>query len=424
MKITRVHAREILDSRGDPTLEVEVLLSDGTRGRAAVPSGASTGRFEAVELRDGDPKRYHGKGMHKAIANIYEILAPAILGMDAHRQQALDERLISLDGTTNKGRLGANTLLGVSLAVARAAARSRDLPLYQHIAQLAAEPSPLLPMPLMNVLNGGVHADNGLDIQEFMIVPVGARRFQDAIRMGAEVFQTLKTLLKTRGLSTAVGDEGGFAPRVQGNTEGMSLLLQAIEESDYTPGEDLALALDMAASEFFDPEDGRYHFEGRPLTSADLIELYASWFTEFPLISLEDGLAEDDWTGWQSLTARLGQQVQLVGDDLFVTNSARLQRGIAQSVANTILVKPNQVGTLTETLETIRLARSANYGIILSHRSGETEDTFIADLAVGTAGGQIKTGSLSRSERTAKYNRLLRLEDRFELKLASWELPR
>ncbi len=421
MKIAEIHAREILDSRGHPTLEVEIALSDGTRARAAVPSGASTGRFEAWELRDGDPKRYHGKGVQKAIANVLQVMAPAIRGMDASNQEALDRRLIELDGTENKSRLGANALLGVSLAVARAAAHSQKIPLYQHIAELADEPEPRLPIPLMNILNGGIHADNALDIQEFMIAPVGAKSFQQAIQMGAEVFQMLKALLKKRGLSTAVGDEGGFAPKLQSNQEGLQVLLEAIKQSGYRPGKEIALALDVAANSLFEEKTGTYRFEGDQMASNDLIQLYESWLDEYPLISIEDGLAEEDWQGWKALTQRLSPRVQLVADDLFVTNPKRLQQGIDDGVANAILVKPNQIGTLTETLQAIRMAKGAGFGVIISHRSGETEDTFIADLAVGTASGQIKTGSVSRGERTAKYNRLLRLEDRFALKLAQWK---
>lgn len=418
MKIVGIHALEIIDSRGNPTIEVEVTLSDGARGRAAVPSGASTGRFEALELRDGDPKRYHGQGVRKAIANVHKVIAPALQGLDALDQKALDEKLIELDGTENKSRLGANAILGVSLAAAQAVAKSRKVPLYQHIAELIGEDSPALPIPLMNVLNGGVHADNQLDIQEFMIVPIGAASFQEAIRMGAEVFQRLKTLLKEKRLSTSVGDEGGFAPRLKNNEEGLHTLIEAIKQSGYTS--QIALALDVAASELFDEAEGTYRFEGKKLTSTDLIRLYESWLKEYPLVSIEDGLAEEDWGGWKELTKRLGDRVQLVGDDLFVTNPKRLQRGIEERIANAVLVKPNQIGTLTETLKTIRLAKEAGYRVIISHRSGETEDTFIADLAVGTSSGQIKTGSLSRGERTAKYNRLLLLEDRFGLKLSPW----
>lgn len=420
-EIVRVHAREILDSRGNPTIEVEVELADGTRAHAAVPSGASTGTFEALELRDQDPKRYHGKGVLKAVRNVNDIIAPAVRGLDAHDQQALDAKLKELDGTDNKSKLGANALLGVSLAAARAAALSQGIPLYRHIRALfGGGEEPRLPIPLMNVLNGGVHADNNLEIQEFMIVPVGARTFADAVRMGSETFHTLKKLLKERGLSTSVGDEGGFAPQLPSNEEAIQLLLRAIETTGYAPGEEIALALDVAASELWDPDSGLYDLEGRRLTAEELIEIYEGWLNAYPLISIEDGLAEEDWDGWRALTQRLGIRVQVVGDDLFVTNPQRLKRGIEQGVANAILIKPNQIGTLTETLETIRRAKAAGYRTVISHRSGETEDPFIADLAVGTAAGQIKTGSLSRGERTAKYNQLLRLEDLYKLPMASW----
>ena len=421
--IREIHAREILDSRGNPTIEVEIALEDGTQARAAVPSGASTGKFEALELRDGDPKRYDGKGVLKAVDNVHKVIAPALKGMDACDQRALDGRMLELDGTPNKSRLGANAILGVSLAAARAAAQSRGIPLYRHLMELMGETTPRLPIPLMNVLNGGVHADNPLDVQEFMIVPIGAKSFQEAVRMGAETFHALKALLKKRGLSTAVGDEGGFAPHLPENEEGLRALMEAIERAGYVPGEEIALALDVAASELFDEDKGVYRLEGRTLQAHELIGLYEEWLERYPIISLEDGLAEEDWDGWQKLTERLGGRVQIIGDDLFVTNPERLQRGIDRGIANAILIKPNQIGTLTETLETIRLAKEAGYRTIISHRSGETEDPFIADLAVGTAAGQIKTGSLSRGERTAKYNQLLRLEDRYALTLARWERP-
>ena len=423
--VARVHAREILDSRGNPTVEVEIELADGTRARAAVPSGASTGTFEALELRDQDPKRYHGKGVLKAVRNVNEVIAPAVKGLDARDQEALDAKLKALDGTENKSNLGANAILGVSLAAARAAAMSQKIPLYEHIhALFGGEEEPRLPVPLMNVLNGGVHADNNLDIQEFMLVPVGARTFADAVRMGSETFHTLKKLLKERGLSTSVGDEGGFAPRLNSHEEAIQLLMQAIEATGYAPGGEIAPALDVAASELWDEAGGAYRLEGRALTAEELVEVYERWLNEYPLISLEDGLAEDDWDGWRVLTQRLGDRVQLVGDDVFVTNPKRLERGMDEGVANAILIKPNQIGTLTETLETIRLAKRAGYRTVISHRSGETEDPFIADLAVGTAAGQIKTGSLSRGERTAKYNQLLRLEDLYRLPLASWPTAR
>jgi len=371
--IRTIHAREILDSRGNPTVEVEVELADGTRARAAVPSGASTGKFEALELRDGDPKRYHGKGVLKAVRNVHEVLAPALQGLDARDQRALDERMLELDGTPNKSRLGANAILGVSLAAARAAARSLNVPLHAHLKALVGlEGEPTLPVPLMNVLNGGAHADNPLDIQEFMIVPVGAQSFQDAVRMGAEVFHALRALLKRRGLGTAVGDEGGFAPPLPENEEGLRALMEAIERAGYVPGEEVALALDVAASELFDERAGLYRLEGRTLTAEGLIELYERWLERYPLVSIEDGLDQEDWGGWRLLTQRLGGRVQLVGDDLFVTNPERLQRGIDAGAANAILIKPNQIGTLTETLETIRLAKRAGYRTIISHRSGET----------------------------------------------------
>lgn len=422
MKIAEVSAREILDSRGNPTVEVEIGLDDGTQGRAAVPSGASTGKFEALELRDGDPERFHGQGVLKAIENVRTVIAPQIRGMDVSDQEALDRRLIELDGSENKRNLGANAILGVSLAAARAAAQGRDVPLYRHLAELSGERTPTLPVPLMNVLNGGVHADNALDVQEFMIVPVGASSLKEAVRMGAEVFQTLKTLLRGRGLSTAVGDEGGFAPKLESNEEGLQVLIEAVVQSGYTPGEEIALALDVAASEFFDAASGTYRFEGER-RAEEVIELLADWVRAYPLVSVEDGLDQEDWEGWHRLTERVGNHVQLVGDDLFVTNLKRLRRGIDEGVGNAVLVKPNQIGTLSETLETMQAAKRAGYRTVISHRSGETEDPFISDLAVGTASGQIKTGSLSRGERTAKYNRLLRLEERFNPKLAPWPWP-
>jgi enolase len=406
--IKTVHARQILDSRGNPTVEVEVTLAGGALGRAAVPSGASTGKREAVELRDGDAKRYGGKGVLRAVKNVSEVIAPAIDGLEAGDQAAVDRRLLELDGTPDKSRLGANALLGVSLAVARAAAAAAGLPLYRYLGGAEAV---LLPVPLMNVLNGGVHADNGLDIQEFMLVPAGARGFSEALRMGVEIFQTLKALLRDKGLSTSVGDEGGFAPALASNTAALDLLLLAIERSEYRPGEDVFLALDAAAGEFF--HQGRYRLkaEGTEKTSEEMIALYETLCGRYPLCSIEDGLAEDDWDGWAKLTQRLGARMQLVGDDLFVTNPAIIQEGIRRGVANAVLIKVNQIGTLTETLEAIELARRAGYGTVISHRSGETEDTFIADLAVAVNAGQIKTGSLARGERTAKYNQLLRIEE-------------
>ena len=406
--IRTVRAREILDSRGNPTVEVEVTLASGALGRAAVPSGASTGKREALELRDGDPSRYGGKGVLRAVKNVREVIAPELERFEATDQARVDRTLLTLDGTPDKSRLGANALLGVSLAVARAAAADARLPLYRHLGGAEAR---LLPVPLMNVLNGGVHADNGLDIQEFMLVPAGAPRFSDALRMGAEIFRILKTLLRDKGLSTSVGDEGGFAPALPANTTALDLLLLAIERSGYRPGEDVFLALDSAASEFF--RQGRYRLkaEGAEKTSGELIAFYEALAARYPLCSIEDGLAEDDWEGWAALTQRLGPRLQLVGDDLFVTNSALIRDGIARGVANAVLIKMNQIGTLTETLEAIELARRAGYGTVISHRSGETEDTFIADLAVAVNAGQIKTGSLARGERTAKYNQLLRIEE-------------
>jgi len=406
--IAEIYAREILDSRGNPTVEVEVLLEGGGFGRAAVPSGASTGTREAVELRDGEHKRFGGKGVRRAVTNVMEVIAPELQGTEASEQAAVDRILLELDGTPNKSGLGANALLGVSLAVARAAADEAGLPLYQYLGGPGAR---LLPVPLMNVLNGGAHADNGLDIQEFMVVPAGAQSFSEALRTGAEIFHALKGLLRDKGLSTGVGDEGGFAPALASNTAALDLVLQAIERAGYRPGEDVLLALDPAASELF--EGGRYRFraEGKARTSEEMIGFYESLLDRYPLCSIEDGLAEGDWDGWMALTRRLGSRVQLVGDDIFVTNPAILQEGIRKGVANAILIKVNQIGTLTETLEAIELAKRAGYGTIISHRSGETEDTFIADLAVAVNAGQIKTGSLARGERTAKYNQLLRIEE-------------
>jgi enolase len=418
-EIVKVHAREILDSRGNPTVEVDLTLRSGVSGRAAVPSGASTGEHEAVELRDGDPKRYRGKGVLKAVANVEKIIGPAVQGLDPVDQVGLDRRLIELDGTSNKSRLGANAILAVSLANARAAATYLKLPLYRY---LGGPLSRILPIPMMNILNGGAHASNNVDIQEFMIMPVGADSFRTALRWGAEVFQSLKELLKEKGLSVAVGDEGGFAPDLESNEQALQYVMQAIERAGYMPGDQVALALDPAASEF--GREGRYTIEGREgLTAADLIDMYADWCQRYPIRSIEDGLGEEDWDGWKDLTQALGKQVQLVGDDIFVTNTERLLRGIAADVGNSILIKVNQIGTLTETLKAIELGRTAGYTAVISHRSGETEDTFIADLAVATAVGQIKTGSLSRSERTAKYNRLLRIEEELGAKAeyGSWQ---
>src|SRR5499426_4019120 len=407
--IQDLHAREVLDSRGNPTVEVEVWLESGAFGRALVPSGASTGKREAVELRDDDSARYQGKGVRRAVQNVVETIAPEIEGMDAGEQAQVDRTLLELDGTPNKSGLGANALLGVSLAVARAAADDAGLPLYQYLGGPGAR---LLPVPLLNVINGGAHADNGLDIQEFMLVPAGADRFSTALRMGAECFHVLKELLKSKGLSTGVGDEGGFAPDLGSNTTALDLFTQAIERAGYRPGEDVFIALDVAASEFAEA-GGRYRFtrEKTPRTSEDMIAFYEDLAGRYPIVSIEDGLGEDDWAGWGALTRRLGGRIQLIGDDLFVTNPAIIQQGIKNGIANAVLVKVNQVGTLTETMEAIELAKRAGYGTVISHRSGETEDTFVADLAVAVNAGQIKTGSLARSERTAKYNQLLRIEE-------------
>jgi len=407
-RIERITAREILDSRGNPTIEVDVLLDTGDRGRASIPSGASTGAHEAVELRDGDVRRYGGKGVLRAVANVRGEIAQALAGMDALDQRAVDDRLIALDGTANKSRLGANATLGVSLATARAAAGAAGQPLYLRLAQADA---PLLPVPMMNIVNGGRHAHTRVDFQEFMVVPAGAPTYEEALRWGTEVFHALKDVLQTRGLSTGQGDEGGFAPELGANEEAMTLIIEAIERSGHRPGEEVFLALDPAASEFFRQGSYCVSGEGRTLDSGQLLDLWADWCHRYPILSLEDGLAEDDWEGWKQLTRRLGDDVQLVGDDLFVTRVARLQRGIDMGVANSILIKVNQIGTLTETLDTIATAGRAGYTAVVSHRSGETEDTFIADLAVGTAAGQIKTGAPSRSERVAKYNRLLRIEE-------------
>jgi enolase len=415
--ITGVFAREILDSRGNPTVEVEVQLESGAWGRAAVPSGASTGKREAVELRDADNQRYRGKGVQQAVRNVEETIAPEIEGMEATEQAAVDQALLELDGTPNKSGLGANAILAVSLAVARAAADEVGLPLYAYLGGVGGR---LLPVPLMNVLNGGAHADNGIDFQEFMLVPAGAENFPTALRMGVEVFHTLKDILKDKGLSTGVGDEGGFAPALGSNTAALDLFMQAIERAGYRPGEDVLLALDVAASEFAEA-GGRYRLrrENAIRTSEEMIETYESLVRRYPIVSIEDGLGEDDWAGWGTMTKRLGGRVQLVGDDLFVTNPAVIQEGIRNGIANAVLVKVNQVGTLTETLQAVELAKRAGYGTIISHRSGETEDTFVADLAVAVNAGQIKTGSVSRGERTAKYNQLLRIEEELG-HAASW----
>jgi enolase len=407
-EIRTVHAREVLDSRGNPTVEVEVWLDSGAFGRAIVPSGASTGAREAVELRDDDDTRYGGKGVRQAVRNVTETIAPEVEGLEATEQAAVDRALLELDGTPNKSGLGANALLGVSMAVARAGADECGLPLYQYLGGPGAR---IMPVPMMNVLNGGAHADNGLDIQEFMIVPAGAGSFGEALRIGAEVFHTLKKLLKDKGLSTGVGDEGGFAPVLPGNEAAIDFVLRAVERAGYRPGEDVFLALDAAASEF--GERGRYRLRADRTEKSreEMIAFYEQLLSRYPICSIEDGLGEDDWEGWRALTQRLGSRVQLVGDDIFVTSPAILQEGIRKGIANAILVKLNQIGTLTETLEAIELAKRAGYGTVISHRSGETEDTFVADLAVAVNGGQIKTGSLSRGERTAKYNQLLRIEE-------------
>jgi enolase len=405
--IIEVHAREILDSRGNPTVEADVALSSGAQGRAAVPSGASTGEHEAVELRDGDTKRYGGKGVSQAVRNVNEVIGPRLEGMTASDQIAVDAEMMDLDGTPNKSKLGANAILSVSLAVARAAAADTGLPLYRYLGGPMAR---VLPVPMMNILNGGAHASNNVDCQEFMIVPIGAETFAEALRMGVETFHALKKVLSKQGLSTAVGDEGGFAPMLPSNEAALDAVMQAIEAAGYQPGRDLAIALDPAASEFH--QDGEYVFkkgDGARRSAADMVELYAQWVDRYPIVSIEDGLAEDDWDGWTLLTERLHDRVQLVGDDLFVTNVDRLGRGIEEGVANAILIKVNQIGTLTETLQCIELAKGSAYGVVISHRSGETEDTFIADLAVASGAGQIKTGSGSRTDRIAKYNQLLRI---------------
>ena len=408
--IEDVIAREVLDSRGNPTVEVEVLLDDGSLGRAIVPSGASTGVHEAVELRDGDKSRYLGKGTLKAVENVNEIIADEIIGWEAFDQVGIDKFLIELDGTPNKGRLGANAILGVSMAVARAAADSVGLPLFQYLGGVNGK---TLPTPMMNILNGGSHADNTVDIQEFMIMPVGADTFREALRMGAEVFHSLKSVLKGKGMNTAVGDEGGFAPNLATNEEAIQVIIEAIEKAGYKPGDDVKIAMDVAASEFYDADENVYKLtgEGVTRTSAEMVEYLTSLCDKYPVISIEDGLADDDWDGWKLLTDALGDRVQLVGDDLFVTNTARLSEGIAKGIANSILIKVNQIGTLTETFDAIEMAKKAGYTAVVSHRSGETEDTTIADIVVGLNAGQIKTGSLSRTDRIAKYNQLLRLEE-------------
>ena len=411
MEIIRIIGREILDSRGNPTVEADVILADGSLGRAAVPSGASTGEHEAVELRDNDKSRYLGKGTLKAVANITDKIAPAVQGMDAEEQAAVDRKMIDLDGSTNKGKLGANAILAVSMATARAAAESQQTPLYRYLGGVQAN---LLPVPMMNILNGGAHADNSVDPQEFMVAPYGAASFSEALRMGAEVFHTLKGVLKKRGYSTAVGDEGGFAPNLKSNDEALEVVLEAITQAGYKPGVQIGIALDPAASEFFDKKSGKNVFkksDKSQRTPEQMVEFWADWVRQYPIVSIEDGMAEDDWSGWKLLTETLGDKIQLVGDDLFVTNTERLAQGIEKGIANSILIKVNQIGTLTETLEAMQMAANAGYTAMVSHRSGETEDAFIADLAVATRAGQIKTGSASRTDRIAKYNQLLRIEE-------------
>lgn len=409
MQLEMVIAREILDSRGNPTVEVEVGLDDGAYGRAAVPSGASTGEFEALELRDKSKKRYMGKGVEKAVRNVNELIAPAVVEMDASDQRLIDRTLIELDGTGNKGKLGANAILGVSLAVARAAADSLCVPLYRYLGGVNAC---RLPMPMMNILNGGLHAANNVDFQEFMIMPVGGKTFKEALRIGAEVFHALAGVLKTKGLSTAVGDEGGFAPDLKSNDQAVEIVLEGIKKAGYKAGKDVVLALDPACSSLF--KNGKYLFfksDNSEKTSSDMVAFWEDWVKRYPIFSIEDGLAENDWKAWQSMTEKLGDRIQIVGDDLFVTNTGRIARGIKENSANAVLIKLNQIGTLTETLDAIQMAHKAGWRAVVSHRSGETEDTFIADLAVATGTGQIKTGSLCRSERIAKYNQLLRIEE-------------
>jgi len=407
--ITDVYAREVLDSRGNPTVEVEVSLQSGGKGRAIVPSGASTGAHEAVELRDGDKGRYLGKGVQKAVQNVNDVIAPVVIGLDALEQVTIDRTLIELDGTPNKGKLGANAILAVSMAVARAAADALDIPLYAYLGGFNAKQ---LPVPMMNILNGGAHADNNVDVQEFMVLPVGAATFAEALRTGAEVFHSLKAVLKEKGLNTAVGDEGGFAPNLGSNEEALQTIIAAIERAGYKPGVDVFLGMDVASTEFF--KDGKYELEGegKSFTSAEFVDLLESWVNKYPIITIEDGCAEDDWEGWKLLTERLGGKVQLVGDDLFVTNTKRLAQGIEQGIANSILIKVNQIGTLTETFDAIEMAKRAGYTAVVSHRSGESEDSTIADIAVATNAGQIKTGAPSRTDRVAKYNQLLRIEDK------------
>ncbi len=408
-KIKKVNAREIIDSRGNPTVEVDVRLEDGTLGRAAVPSGASTGEHEAVELRDGDKKRFGGKGVQKAVKNVNTVIANKIVGRDASKQRAIDEFLIELDGTENKSKLGANAILGVSLACAHAVANSKGIPLFKYIG---GEKAVTLPVPMMNIINGGSHADNNVDLQEFMIMPFGGKTFSDALRMGSEIFHTLKKILHNKGLSTAVGDEGGFAPDLKSNEEAVEVILEAIKAAGYEPGTEVKIALDPASSEFY--KDGKYILKAEAKqvrTSSEMVDFYENWVNKYPIFSIEDGLAENDWDGWKKLTDRLGSKCQLVGDDLFVTNTKRLNMGIERGIANSILIKVNQIGTLTETIDAVKLAHENGYTAVMSHRSGETEDTTIADLAVALNCGQIKTGSMCRTDRIAKYNQLLRIEE-------------
>ena len=409
--ILEVHAREILDSRGNPTVEVDVILEDGSKGRAAVPSGASTGQYEACELRDGDRSRYLGKGVLKAVENVNAVIAPELIGCEATDQSGIDALLIELDGTPNKTRLGANAILGVSMAVAKAAAEYAGLPLWRYLGGVGARH---LPVPMMNIINGGAHADNSVDLQEFMIMPFGAESFKEGLRMGAEIFHHLKKVLQSKGHATGVGDEGGFAPNLASNREALDMIMAAIQAAGYTPGEQVRIAIDAAATEFY--KDGKYELKGenRSLTSEELVELYASWCEDYPIFSIEDGLDENDWDGWKLLTDRIGDKIQLVGDDLFVTNHTRLSQGIEKGAANSILIKVNQIGTLSETLKTIELAKRNGYSNVISHRSGETEDSLIADLAVATNAGQIKTGSLCRTDRICKYNQLLRIEEELD----------
>ncbi len=412
--IEYIDAREVLDSRGNPTVEVDVVLEDGSMGRAAVPSGASTGEHEAVELRDGDKKRFMGKGVLKAVENVNNTIAAELVGLDALDQVDIDRTMIELDGTENKGKLGANAILGVSMATARAAADFLSIPLFKYLGSYHAS---ILPVPMANILNGGSHADNSVDFQEFMVMPVGAETIREAVRTIAEIFHTLKSTLKDKGYSTSVGDEGGFAPNLKSNEEACEIILQSIEQAGYKPGENVFLALDPAASEFYDAGKGKYIFkksDGRELASDEMASYWADWADRFPIISLEDGMAEDDWDGWKILTEKVGKRVQLVGDDLFVTNTKRLHRGIQEGIANSILIKVNQIGTITETYEAVEMAKKAGYTAVVSHRSGETSDHFIADLVVALETGQIKTGSMSRSDRLAKYNQLMRIEDTLE----------